>query len=72
MILELVFIIQEIWRNGHHKECYFLNSSLTVNKSEAGSHRNIGWDLLTKSVIKLLNNKGGVIFLLWGKKLKNI
>ena len=45
-----------------------LNSSLTVNKSEAGSHRNIGWDLLTKSVIKLLNNKGGVIFLLWGKE----
>lgn len=45
-----------------------LNSSLTVNKSEAGSHKNIGWDILIKSIIELLNIKGGVIFLLWGKE----
>jgi uracil-DNA glycosylase len=44
-----------------------LNSSLTVNKSEAGSHKNIGWNILIDSVIHLLNTKGGVIFLLWGK-----
>jgi uracil-DNA glycosylase len=45
-----------------------LNSSLTVNKSEAGSHKNIGWNILVDSVIDLLNIKGGVIFLLWGKR----
>ena len=44
-----------------------LNSSLTVNKSEAGSHKNIGWNILVDSVIDLLNIKGGVIFLLWGR-----
>ena len=43
-----------------------LNSSLTVNKSEAGSHKSIGWNILIDSVIDLLNIKGGVIFLLWG------
>ena len=32
-----------------------LNSSLTVNKSEAGSHKNIGWNILVDSVIDLLN-----------------
>ena len=42
-----------------------LNSSLTVNKSEAGSHKSIGWNILIDSVIDLLNIKGGVIFLLW-------
>ena len=44
-----------------------LNSSLTVNKSEAGSHKSIGWNILIDSVIDLLNIKGGVIFLLWGR-----
>ena len=44
-----------------------LNSSLTVNKSDAGSHKAIGWDILIDSVIHLLNIKGGVIFLLWGR-----
>jgi uracil-DNA glycosylase len=43
-----------------------LNSSLTVNRSEAGSHKSIGWNILIDSVIHLLNLKGGVIFLLWG------
>ena len=44
-----------------------LNSSLTVNKYEAGSHKSIGWNVLVDSVIDLLNIKGGVIFLLWGR-----
>ena len=44
-----------------------LNSSLTVNKAEAGSHKSIGWNILIDSVIDLLNIKGGVIFLLWGR-----
>ena len=45
-----------------------LNTSLSVNRSEAGSHSHIGWNALIKSIIKLLNIKGGVIFLLWGKE----
>ena len=35
-----------------------LNSSLTVNKSEAGSHKSIGWNILIDSIIDLLNIKG--------------
>lgn len=44
-----------------------LNSSLTVRESEPGSHEKYGWDKLIGSVIQSLNNKKGVIFLLWGK-----
>ena len=43
-----------------------LNSSLSVIESKPGSHKDIGWNKLINSVIQLLNNKGGVIFLLWG------
>lgn len=44
-----------------------LNSVLTVRKGLANSHRNIGWQQFTDSIISSLNNKKTpVIFLLWG------
>ena len=44
-----------------------LNSILTVKKDNAASHKNIGWELLTDHIIKLLNEKETpVVFILWG------
>jgi uracil-DNA glycosylase len=45
-----------------------LNTILTVEENKAGSHRGIGWELVTETVIEALNKKDWqVIFLLWGK-----
>ena len=44
-----------------------LNSSLSVCESKPNSHKNYGWDKLIFSIIKSLNNKKEVIFILWGK-----
>ncbi len=44
-----------------------LNSVLTVKKDAAASHKNIGWELLTDHIIKLINQKDKpVVFILWG------
>ena len=44
-----------------------LNTILTVNKSEPGSHKNAGWSKFTDAVIrKISDEKTGIIFLLWG------
>lgn len=43
-----------------------LNTSLSVLDSLPGSHADIGWNLLVDSIIKILNNKKDIIFLLWG------
>lgn len=44
-----------------------LNSTLTVEKDNANSHSNIGWQQFTDDVIRLIdNNKRDVIFILWG------
>ncbi|MEI6897824.1 MAG: uracil-DNA glycosylase [Psychromonas sp.] len=44
-----------------------LNSVLTVQKSNAGSHAKKGWETFTDNVIKYLNdNQSGIVFLLWG------
>lgn len=48
-----------------------LNTSLTVRKDMANSHRNVGWEILTDKVIKALNErKKPVIFMLWGSNAK--
>lgn len=47
---------------------FLLNATLTVRKSEAGSHQKQGWEQFTDAVIKTLNDKcEGLVFLLWGK-----
>ena len=44
-----------------------LNSSLTVRAGQANSHRGRGWEEVTDSVIRLLNQREQpVVFLLWG------
>jgi len=44
-----------------------LNASLTVIKDNANSHKDIGWHLLTDTIIKKINQKEEpVVFILWG------
>ena len=48
-----------------------MNTSLTVRKDMANSHRNVGWEILTDKVIKALNEREKpVIFMLWGSNAK--
>ncbi len=44
-----------------------LNSVLTVEKAQAGSHQGKGWERFTDQVISVINREcAGVAFLLWG------
>ncbi|WP_136063947.1 uracil-DNA glycosylase [Modicisalibacter radicis] len=44
-----------------------LNSVLTVERGNAGSHRNQGWETFTDRAIQVVNEQcSGVVFLLWG------
>jgi uracil-DNA glycosylase len=44
-----------------------LNSVLTVEHGEAGSHRGQGWEKFTDAVIRcLVEQRRGLVFLLWG------
>lgn len=46
-----------------------LNSILTVEQNKPMSHVNIGWEIFTDEVIKILNeSKAPIVWLLWGKK----
>jgi len=45
-----------------------LNTCLTVIEGRSGSHLDLGWDELTKEVIETLNDRDGIVFILWGKK----
>lgn len=48
-----------------------LNAVLTVEKDKAASHRNLGWELLTDYIIKVLNAKDDpIVFILWGNFAK--
>ncbi len=45
-----------------------LNTTLTVEPGEAGSHAGWGWEQFTDRVIETISTKkSGVVFLLWGK-----
>jgi uracil-DNA glycosylase len=44
-----------------------LNSVLTVQAGQAGSHQGRGWEVFTDAVVDLLNREGdGLVFMLWG------
>ena len=44
-----------------------LNTSLTVRRGQANSHRGKGWEIFTNEIIKLLSKREKpVVFLLWG------
>ncbi len=45
-----------------------LNSVLTVEEGQAGSHRRWGWQVFTDAIInKISSEKTNVVFMLWGK-----
>jgi len=49
-----------------------LNAILTVEGSNAGSHRKIGWQQFTDQVISYISeHKEGIVFLLWGNFAKS-
>lgn len=55
------------WNLAHRAEqwVFLLNSSLTVQKDMANSHRKIGWHTFTDATIKAISDhKNGIIFLL--------
>ena len=44
-----------------------LNTSLTVEQGQAGSHQGKGWEIFTDAVIREVNSLGRpVVFILWG------
>lgn len=43
-----------------------LNSVLTVERKSAASHQGKGWEQFTDRVINVLNERSGIVFLLWG------
>jgi len=50
-----------------------LNTVLTVRAHEANSHKNVGWEIFTKSIIKKLNEEDRpIVFMLWGNPAQNI
>jgi len=54
--------------NWSYQGVLLLNIALTVEKGKPGSHLDIGWEIFTDKVIKLLSeSKKKIIFVLWGK-----
>ena len=50
---------------------FLLNAILTVEHKSPGSHKKIGWQEFTDSVIKKISEeKEGIVFLLWGNFAK--
>lgn len=51
---------------------FLLNAILTVEKNQAGSHKNIGWQQFTDATISYLSdNRQNLVFMLWGNFAKN-
>jgi len=49
-----------------------LNAVLTVNDSEAASHKNAGWEKFTDAVIKAISDhQEHIVFILWGRFAQN-
>lgn len=49
-----------------------LNSVLTVEKDKPASHKNLGWEEFTDSIISKVNEKNSpVVFILWGNFAKS-
>ena len=47
-----------------------LNSVMTVRSGRSNSHRNIGWEMFTNAIIRELNKKGHIVYMLWGNYAK--
>lgn len=53
----------EVWA---HRGVLLLNTTLTVRAGQAGSHQGKGWETFTDQVIRVVNEKDFVVFVLWG------
>ena len=50
-----------------------LNTTLTVNSGEAGSHSQIGWRALIRDVIQAINeHRENVVFIFWGNHAQRL
>ena len=49
----------------------FLNSFLTVEAHKPGSHKDIGWEVITDLIITSLSKQKNIAFILWGNFAKN-
>ena len=50
-----------------------LNTVLTVEKDNANSHKDLGWEIFTKKVIEIVSSKlENIVFILWGKQAQLI
>lgn len=51
---------------------FLINTSLTVNAGQAGSHKNQGWEIFVKDVLDYLNSLNPkIIYALFGKSAEN-
>jgi len=51
---------------------FLLNTVLTVRENQANSHKDMGWEEFTDSVIQTISdNKSGIVFILWGKNAES-
>jgi uracil-DNA glycosylase len=49
-----------------------INATLSVQKKQAGSHQEKGWETFTDAVIKQVSDqREGVVFILWGRFAQN-
>lgn len=55
-----------------HQGVLLLNRVLTVRKGLPRSHLRIGWQGLTDEIIRELNKKEGVVFILWGNDAQEV
>jgi uracil-DNA glycosylase len=54
------------------KGVLLLNTVLTVKENSPASHKDIGWEIFTDEVIKILNKKNTpIVFILWGSFAKS-
>ena len=50
-----------------------LNTVLTVEKDNANSHKDLGWEIFTKKTIEIVSSKlENIVFILWGKQAHSI
>ena len=48
---------------------FLLNTILTIEEGVTNSHKNIGWEVFTDEIIKLISEKKqNVVFILWGSQ----
>ena len=50
-----------------------LNTILTVEKDNANSHKDLGWEIFTKKAIEMVSSQlENIVFILWGKQAQSI